>query len=315
MYKNKSIALVIPFHNEERLIGKTIEKIPDFVDNIYLIDDFSTDNSVSIISQYQEKNNKIFLLAHGKKLGPGAAVITGYVQSKKDNNDITVVCGGDDQMPMEQIEQLIDPLIHNQADYTKGNRFLEGGGAFERMPKIRLFANTIISLMTKISSGCYKIFDVVDGFTAINARALRMIDWSRAWEGYGYPMDFLMRLNAYGLRVKDVPRRAIYLEGERQSQIKGFSYAVKVSPMLCRNFFWRLQKRYIFRDFHPLVFLYFFGFIFLFVGLWVGVYLIKSSLSGHHPTGATAIFCALLITISIQCLFFAMLFDMMEEHS
>ena len=57
--------------------------------------------------------------------------------------------------------------------------------------------------------------DVVDGFTAITKEAIDVIDWDKAWPKYGYPMDFLIRMNAYGLRVKDVPRTAIYIKGER----------------------------------------------------------------------------------------------------
>jgi len=162
-------------------------------------------------------------------------------------------------MPMDQLQELLRPLVEGKADYTKGNRFMEEGNAFSDMPKIRLLGNTIISLLTKISSGFYSIFDVVDGYTAITREAIEKINWKKAWKGYGYPMDFLMRLNVKGLRVADVPRRAIYLAGERQSQIKGLSYALKVSPMLFRNFFYRLHTKYLFSNFHPLVFLYYGG--------------------------------------------------------
>jgi hypothetical protein len=62
-------------------------------------------------------------------------------------------------------------------------------------------------------------------------------------------MDFLIRLNAYGPRVKDILRKTIYLQGEGQSQIKGVRYVLNVSPMLIRSFFWSLVKKYIFQRF------------------------------------------------------------------
>ena len=178
------------------------------------------------------------------------------------------------------------------------------------MPKVRQLGNAVISLITKIASGYYKVYDVVDGYTAITKHAIGMINWRKAWKKYGYPMDFLIRLNAYGLRVKDVPRRAIYLKGERQSQIKGFNYALKVSPMLLRGFFWRLFKKYLFRDFHPLLFFYLAGMLVFPVGLVWSCILLWWQFSGLGVSGPQATVAAVLLIIGFFSLAFAMLMDM-----
>jgi len=314
MYRNKTIALVVVAYNEERLILPTLEKVPAIVDRIFVVNDASKDATADKVRKRQVDDPRIELVEHERNQGCGAAVITGYLKARDGRFDVAVVVGGDDQMPMEQMERLLDPIVENRADYVKGNRFLEGQGPFNLMPRIRVIGNTIISLLTKIASGYYRIFDVVDGFTAISLHALDVIDWSKAWKGYGYPMDFLIRLNAFGCRVLDVPRRAIYLPGERQSQIKGWSYAVRVSPMLLRGFLWRLQFRYVFRDFHPLVFLYLGGAVSFIVGLTVGFYIITSKFWGVIPSAGTAIACALFVSLGIQSIFFAMLFEMLEEQ-
>ena len=186
--------------------------------------------------------------------------------------------------------------------------------AADDMPKTRFFGNALLSIMTKMASGYYKIFDVVDGYTAITRRAINLVNWDKAWKGYGYPMDFLVRLNAYGLKVRDVPRRAIYLEGERQSQIKGFPYAVRVAPMLVRGFFWRLFTRYLVRDFHPLFFFYLFGLILVPLGVLYGGYLIYLQWSGQGVSGPRSVVCALMIIMGIQFQLFAMLYDMQESE-
>ena len=219
-------------------------------DRVFVIDDASTDNMADVVRDRMKHDDRIKLIQHDKNSGPGQGIITGYKASSQQGYDITVVVGGDFQMPLDEIESFLKPLVDNKADYTKGNRFMLNGNAFDDMPKLRLLANTMISMLTKIASGLYKIFDVVDGYTAITKQAIDSINWDKAWKGYGYPMDFLIRLSAHGLRVMDVPRKAIYLQGERQSQIKGFKYAIKVSPMLLRGFFWRLIVKYVFRDFH-----------------------------------------------------------------
>jgi glycosyltransferase involved in cell wall biosynthesis len=311
MYRGKSVAFVIPCRNEEKLIIDTLKGVPGFVDIIYVVDDGSTDGTAGAVRAYPDKRVK--LIIHEKNQGPGAAIITGYKEARDSGADVAVVCGGDNQMPLEQTPDLLDPLIDGKADYTKGNRFMEGGERIEDMPFTRQLGNTIISLLTKIASGYYRIFDVVDGFTAINKQALKKVDWDKAWKRYGYPMDFLVRLNVYGFRVLDVPRRTIYLQGVRQSQIKGLSYALKVSPMLLKDFFIRLHKRYVIGDFHPLLFMYMSGMILMVGGMLVGLFIIYSKFIGNLPTGATAILSALLIIFGGQLCLFGMLFDMMEE--
>ncbi|MFA5060537.1 MAG: glycosyltransferase family 2 protein [Candidatus Omnitrophota bacterium] len=310
MYRNKKISIVIPAYNEEKLIKPTLEHIPPLIDKIYVIDDASTDGMTAIVKEIARKDSRVELISHPKNEGPGQAIITGYLRSSKDGFDITVVVGGDFQMPLEQVEQFLDPLIDGQADYAKGNRFLLWDITREQMPRIRILGNIIITGLTKIASGYYKVMDVVDGYTAITKRAIETINWDNAWKKYGYPMDFLIRLNAYGFRVKDIARTPIYLKGERQSQIKGFRYALKTSPMLIRGFIWRMLFKYVYRDFHPLVFFFFCGLVFLPLGLLFGLYLIYLSLAGIGVSGPKAILCALLVLTGLQFVLFGMWFDM-----
>lgn len=316
MYRDKKVALVIPARNEERLIRPTLEAVPQLVDKVYVIDDVSTDNMCTVVRDYMKQDCRVELIQHERNTGPGGGIITGYKRSLEEEFDIAVVVGGDNQMPLDQMPRFLDPLIDGKADYTKGNRFMVRHLSLREvpqvMPKSRLIGNMLISAATKIASGYYKIADVVDGYTAITREALEIVDWDRAWKGYGYPMDFLIRLNAYNIRVKDIPRRAIYLPGERQSQIKGLRYAIWVSPMLFRGFIWRLINKYVLWDFHPLVFFFFAGLTLLPLGLLGGVYLIWQQVVGIGVSGPRATFVALLVITGLQFLLFAMLFDMEE---
>jgi len=316
MYRDKKISLVIPAYNEEKLIKPTLENVPPLIDRIYVIDDCSLDDQCKVIMQCAENDERIELIQHKENQGPGCAIITGYLKSSRDEYDIAVVVGGDYQMPLDEVENFLDPLIDGHVDYVKGNRFLlsQLEDTIHKMPKTRLVGNWLITGLTKIASGYYKSMDVVDGFTGISKKAIDTINWTRAWKGYGYPMDFLIRLNAYGFKIKDVPRTAIYLPGERQSQIKGVGYALRVSPMLLRGFFWRLKFKYIFLDFHPLVFFYYLSFILLPAGFFFGLKLMYQQFISHvGVSGPQSTLCALLIIAGFQCLLFAMLFDMQES--
>jgi len=316
MYRDKKISLVIPAYNEEKLIKPTLENVPPLIDRIYVIDDCSLDDQCKVIMQCAENDERIELIKHKENQGPGGAIITGYLKSSEDGYDIVAVVGGDYQMPLDEVENFLDPLIDGHVDYVKGNRFLlsQLEDSLNKMPKTRLVGNWLITGLTKIASGYYKSMDVVDGFTGISKKAIDTINWTRAWKGYGYPMDFLIRLNAYGFKIKDVPRTAIYLAGERQSQIKGIGYALRVSPMLLKGFFWRLKFKYIFLDFHPLVFFYYLSFLLLPAGVFFGLQLLyRQFVSNVGVSGPQATFCALLIITGFQCLLFAMLFDMQES--
>ena len=168
MYKDNKIALVIPALNEERLIGATLEAVPETIDRIYVIDDGSEDQTAEIVRKRGEIDPRVELLQHDENQGVGAAIITGYLQASTDDYDISVVVGGDHQMPLEVVDELLEPIVRGEADYTKGNRFLMPSVGLEGMPWTRFIGNAIISIMTKMASGYYKIYDVVDGYTALS---------------------------------------------------------------------------------------------------------------------------------------------------
>src|SRR5262249_53668720 len=121
MYRDRKIALVAIAHNEERLIVPTLEKVPECVDKVFVVDDASTDQTAELVRERTKADSRVELLAHKTNRGCGAAIITGYLAARAGAYDVTVVVGGDDQMPMEQMTRLLDPIIDGTADYAKGN--------------------------------------------------------------------------------------------------------------------------------------------------------------------------------------------------
>ena len=243
MYKALRISMVIPAYNEERLIVDTISAVPSYVDRIYVVDDSSTDSTAKIVQEFKLKDDRVELLQHKVNRGPGAAIITGYKKSASDGCDVAIVVGGDNQMGLKYLPDFLEPLLNGEADYVKGNRFLRGRP--KNMPFVRVFGNRVLTLMTRIASGYWHIGDTQDGYTAISKKAIETVEWDRAWPKYGYVSDFLIRFNVYGLKVKDVHRKEVYLPGEQQSKIKIRRYIFTVGPMIIRGFLWRLKEKYI----------------------------------------------------------------------
>ena len=263
MYKNKSICIVVPAHNEETQISNVINTLPEFVDKIVVVNDFSSDNTGEVIQAEAAKNKKVVLISHQVNQGVGGAIASGYMWARDHNMDIAVVMAGDGQMDPQDLPALIDPVAAGETDYTKGNRLFTGE-AYKIIPKTRYFGNSILSFLTKIASGYWHVADSQTGYTAINNKALKLIDWNQMYRRYGQPNDLLVRLNIYNFRVRDVPIQPVYNVGEK-SGIKLRKVVFTISYLLLKKFLWRLKEKYIIRDFHPLVLFYVSGFFFGFL--------------------------------------------------
>jgi len=263
MYKNKTICAVVPAYNEETQIGMVIDTMPEFVDKIVIIDDCSKDKTAQVVTGYMQRRPEVLLLRHEVNQGVGAAIASGYKWARDNNVDVAVVMAGDGQMAPADLPAILDPVVEEKADYSKGNRLFTGE-AYKKIPRIRYFGNSVLSLLTKIASGYWNIADSQSGYTAINAQALRVIDWDAMYKGYGQPNDLLVRLNINNFRVKDVQIQPVYNIGEK-SGIKIRKVLFTISWILFKMFLKRMKEKYIIRDFHPLVFFYACGFFFGFL--------------------------------------------------
>ncbi|MBW2093145.1 MAG: glycosyltransferase family 2 protein, partial [Deltaproteobacteria bacterium] len=261
MYKDNAICAVIPAYNEAGQIGKVIETMPDYIDHMVVVDDASRDETVEVVRNYQKDNHKIILLEHEANQGVGGAIATGYKWARDNGMDIAVVMAGDGQMDPRDLPALLDPVVEEGVDYTKGNRLFTGE-AYSKIPKVRYYGNAFLSLLTKMSSGYWHVADSQSGYTAINAKALHTINWDKMYKRYGQPNDLLIRLNQYDFRVRDVQTRPVYNVGET-SGIKLYRVVPKIVWILFRGFWQRFFFKYVIRDFHPLIFFYLLSFFLL----------------------------------------------------
>jgi glycosyltransferase involved in cell wall biosynthesis len=308
MYRNKKIIVVVPAYNEAKQIVRVIETIPVFVDYIVIIDDKSLDNTVEVIQSHpQFTTPRLHLIKHTANQGVGGAIATGYEWSRDHDIDIAVVMAGDGQMDPHDLPALLDPVVNNQADYSKGNR-LVSGKAFQKIPKIRLIGNALLSLLTKIASGYWAVADSQTGYTAINHRALAVIDWSTLYKRYGQPNDLLVKLNVAEMRVIDVPIEPVYNVGEK-SDLKIHRVIFSISWLLLKLFFWRLKEKYIIRNFHPLVFFYFSGLFFFGTSILLFLRLLIRFITLGYIPEITFIGWLFSIALGFNALFFAMWFD------
>ncbi|MHC1783426.1 MAG: glycosyltransferase family 2 protein [Anaerolineaceae bacterium] len=307
MFKDKTIGVVIPAYNEERLIEKTIRGIPDFVDRIIVVDDCSKDKTGEIVTRLTAENKKIFHITHTVNRGVGGAISTGYIYCRDHGLDVAVVMAGDNQMDPLDLPAILEPVVTDRTDYAKGNRLITGE-AWKKIPRIRYLGNSALSFMTKIASGYWHVADSQTGYTAINKKALSLLPLENIYPRYGMPNDFLVSLNIYNMRVMDVPVRPVY--EDETSGIKYEKIIFSLFFLLIRLHIKRMVQKYIIRDFHPLVFFYFFGSILFVLDIPLLIRFISTWIRNGSVPEITFI-AILLCTISgLQLVLFAMLFDM-----
>ena len=311
MLKGKRIGVVVPAHNEEKLIGRVIETMPDFVDRIYVVDDCSQDGTCDRVRSYLSQasfNGRLELIRHTANRGVGAAIVTGYRKAAEEGMDVVAVMAGDAQMDPAELERVVGPVVRDEADYVKGNRLFTGE-AWQLIPKYRYLGNATLSLLTKIASGYWHVADSQTGYTAISAEAIRLLPLEKLYPRYGCPNHLLVMLNVYNFRVKDVPVTPVYNIGER-SGIRLWRLIPQLSWLLIKCFLWRMKEKYVIRDFHPLIFFYALAFSLLAISLPLGVRLFyKWGVSGSIPP-INALALMFSVVAGLQSLFFAMWFDM-----
>ena len=308
MYQDKVIAVIVPAYNEEILIGKVLETVPTFVDRIVVVDDASSDGTGEVVKAHQKEDSRIIYLRHPKNEGVGGAIVTGYKWARDNEISISVVMAGDAQMDPKDLPNLLDPVANGEVDYSKGNRLFTGK-AWKIIPKTRYLGNAILSFLTKIASGYWHVADSQSGYGAVSLEVLKTIDLDGVYKRYGMPNDFLVRLNVFHFRVRDVSVNPIYGIGER-SGIKISIVIFTLSFLLLKLFLWRLKEKYIIRDFHPLVLFYLLGFVLTPIGVVFGSYLLILRIFFGSVAATSALFAAFFAISGLQSLFFAMWFDM-----
>ena len=324
MFEGKTVGVVVPAYNEERFIGRVIETLPDFVDRAYAVDDGSTDGTWDEILHHATVVNRqpstqrhrtdggsfsdrVVPIQHAENRGVGHAIKTGYLRALEDGIDATAVMDGDAQMDPDELERIVRPVVRGAADYSKGNRLLSREFRDE-MPTWRFFGNSVLTLLTKIASGYWKMMDPQNGYTCISKRALETVGIEQMYGDYGYCNDLLVRLNANRMRIADVAMPAVY--GDEESHINYTTSIRRVSLLLLRGFLWRMKIKYLVLDFHPLVLFYALGATVCAIGVFGRLWSLFAALVDGSPFFLRAVASLSTLTVGSLPLLFAMVFDM-----
>ena len=114
------IIVGIPAFNEEKNIASIITKLSSIADTILVCDDGSTDLTATIA-----KKIGAVVIKHEKNLGYGAAIRSLFLKAKDLDGDVLVTFDADGQHRIDDIKNVIKPIVNQEADLVIGSRFLD----------------------------------------------------------------------------------------------------------------------------------------------------------------------------------------------
>ncbi|MBW2419513.1 MAG: glycosyltransferase [Deltaproteobacteria bacterium] len=300
------IAVVIPCHGVKRQILGVLEAIGPECRAIYVVDDACPEGSGDLV-EAECHDPRVRVLRCEQNQGVGGATLAGYRAALDDGAEILVKLDGDGQMDPGLIPRLVHPIQLGEADYCKGNRFfeLEGLGA---MPRSRLLGNSLLSFVSKFSTGYWNIFDPNNGFTAIHAAVARQLPFDKLSRRYFFESDLLFRLGTLRAVVSDVPMPARY--ANEQSGLKIHRILGEFAGKHLVNTAKRLFYNYYLRNFNIASIEIVVGAFALVWGIWFGVTRwIRGSMEGVAATSGTVMLAALPILLGVQLILAFLSYD------
>lgn len=187
------VSVIVPTKNEAKNLPHVLPRIPEWVDEVLLVDANSTDGTPDVARQLCPHIRIVQQEGRGK----GAALRSGFAAA---TGDIIVMLDADGSTDPAEIPAFIGPLLAG-ADFVKGSRYLQGGGSAD-ISVTRSLGNLVFTGLVRFFHGG-QYTDLCYGYNAFWARVLPGL----ALDGDGFEIETIMNLRALqrGLKVIEVP--------------------------------------------------------------------------------------------------------------
>lgn len=223
------ISVVIPAMNEAKNLPHVLPRIPEWVDEVLLVDGDSTDGTVEVARKLWPDIHVVAQVGRGK----GAALRSGFAAA---TGDIVVMLDADGSMDPGEIPAYVGQLLAG-ADFVKGSRFAQGGGTAD-MTALRRAGNWALTQVVRSLFGG-RFSDLCYGYAAFWRRVLPELALTS--DGFEIETEMNVRALEIGLRVAEVPS----FEAERihgESNLRTFPDGWRVLKALSREA-WREARR------------------------------------------------------------------------
>ena len=228
--------VVMPAYNAANTLERTCNDLPmDFVDEVLIVDDCSTDNTVELATKLG-----LTIVQHEKNKGYGGNQKTCYAKALEMGADYVVMIHPDYQYDARTIPAAIEILKLGICDVILGNRIrtrreaLDGG-----MPVAKYFANRGLSIIENLLSG-QNLGEWHSGFRAYTRHALETLPYERNSDDFVFDSQFLVQCVHFGLKLGDIPVPVRYFD---EASSINLSRSTTYALLTLRTFLqWHLHK-------------------------------------------------------------------------
>jgi glycosyltransferase involved in cell wall biosynthesis len=208
MVKNKKVIVVMPAYNAGRTLEQTFNDIPfDLVDEIVLVDDGSTDNTIEVAQKLNIKH----IIKHEKNLGYGGNQKTCYNKALELGADIVVMLHPDYQYDPRLIPALVSPIAEGVFSVVMGSRILGRGAMQKGMPVYKYFFNRCLTLFQNLLLG-QKLSEYHSGYRAFDRKILERIHFMANSNDFIFDNQMLLQIIYQNETIGEISCPAKYFE-------------------------------------------------------------------------------------------------------
>ena len=212
-YRNKirelKICVLIPTYNNASTLEKVIIGVAEFTDDIYIINDGSTDSTLKVLQKY----SKFSSLTYSPNVGKGWAIRKGFEYATKAGFDYVITIDSDGQHFPEDIPAFVDKLEECGDAFILGARNMKQEG----VPGKSSFGHKFSNFWFWVETGV-RAPDTQTGFRLYPLKPLRKLNFYT--KKYEFEIEVLVRGSWSGIKVESVPIKVFY--SPKESRISHF---------------------------------------------------------------------------------------------
>ena len=223
MILDKKVVVILPAYNAAKTLENTYNEIPfDIVDEVVIVDDFSTDDTINIA----KKLNIDFIIRHEKNLGYGGNQKTSYNKALELKADIVVMLHPDYQYTPKLIHSMCYLIAHHVYPVVLGSRILGKGTRKGGMPRYKYVFNRVLTLIQNLLMS-QKLSEYHTGYRAFSAEVLKSISYHKNSDDFVFDNQMLAQICYQGYEIGEISCPTKYFEEAssinfKNSMIYGF---------------------------------------------------------------------------------------------